>query len=466
MFTNLQQKYQYFGRTFWLVAFASFIDQIGNFILMPFIALYITDKFPGFGMTQVGIMFSIVGIGNLVGGTLGGSLADKFGRKPMILFGLVVSGTFSLAIIFIENVTYLYILLLGMGVLGSVGGPARSALMADVLTPDKRTEGFAVLRITMNLAATIGPALGSFLIAYNFNLIFIIDAISSAITGILFFLLIPETKPETSNVQIEQASSSVASKEIPVSEELAKKGYKHILRDSPFMLFVVISSLMALVYIQMQGTLSVYLRDNHGFTAEYFGYLIAMNAFLVVVFQYFVTRKIKHLPPLLMMAAGNLLYGIGFAMYGFVAAVPMFFVAMGIITLGEMVVTPFSQSIVANFAPEDMRGRYMAVQQWSGLAPTLFGVLGAGILMDNGNPIMVWILAGILSAIAALGFSLLHKMVKSNETEKEMEIASEQHDDLGMENSWDDQETPQDKIDADSISETIQDTLSVSVSKV
>ncbi|MHA1672330.1 MAG: MDR family MFS transporter [Promethearchaeota archaeon] len=405
MFTKLKETYSHFHPTFWMVALASFVDQIGNYIIMPFISLFITSKFD-VGLTQVGIIFVIVGIGNMVGGIFGGALTDKMGRKSMILFGLVVSGTFSIVIIFVESLTTLYIVILVMGILGSIGGPARSAMMADVLPPEKRTEGFGILRITMNIAATVGPLFGGFLaVGDNYDLLFIADAVLSVITGLLFFFLIPETKP--------QVSENGDTSEPTMKESMG--GYKEVLRDGKFLLFVLVSSIMGLVYQQMQTTLSVFLRDSHGFSAQNFGFLIALNAIMVVVLQYWVTKKIKKYAAFLMMAVGNLMYGLGFGMYGFVATVPLFFLAMVIITFGEMVVAPFGQTIAANFAPEDKRGRYMAVQQWGGLIPMLFGVLGAGLIMDNLNPNLVWLLAAILSVVAALGYVYLYFVVKPEE---------------------------------------------------
>jgi len=176
MFNQLRQTYRDFSRAFWLVAFASFIDQIGNFILMPFIALYVTGRYD-VGLTEVGIAFAIAGLGGLIGGIFGGALADKIGRKSMMLFGLLVSGIFNLSVIFINRVSTLYIVLMFANLLGALGGPARSAMVIDVLPVEKRTEGFGILRITMNVAATVGPLLGGLLADYNFNLIFIIDAI-------------------------------------------------------------------------------------------------------------------------------------------------------------------------------------------------------------------------------------------------------------------------------------------------
>jgi dipeptide/tripeptide permease len=62
-----------------------------------------------------------------------------------------------------------------------------------------------------------------------------------------------------------------------------------------------------------------------------------------------------------MMMVGTLFYLVGFTMYGFVSAYWLFLVAILLITIGEMVVMPVGQALVARFAPEDMRGRYMAM---------------------------------------------------------------------------------------------------------
>ena len=117
-------------------------------------------------------------------------------------------------------------------------------------------------------------------------------------------------------------------------------------------------------------------------------------------------------PALVMMAVGNILYGIGFGLYGFIGTVPLAFLAMIILTVGEMVVAPFQQAIAANFAPEDKRGRYMAVHGWSEIFPMLFGIIGAGLIMDNLDRNIVWYLAGILSFVAALGYVFLHMVSK------------------------------------------------------
>ncbi len=409
MFTKLKQTYQEFPETFWVLTFSSFIDQIGGFMLMPFIAIYMTSVF-GLTMVQMGFVFIIVGVGNMIGGMIGGAITDKIGRKKCALYGLLSSGLFSIVFIFINTITGIYILVGFMGFLGSIGGPARQAMIADILPPKQRVEGFGIVRVIVNMSATIGPALGGLLAIYSFKYLFLADAITSFITAIIFVLKIPETLPKSSEIQ-EKGQESQPSEE---SKPKKEGGYKAVFMDWRFMLFVLISAFMSLAYMQMISTLPVFLTRELGFDLNIYGLLISMNAFMVVIFQFWITRKIKMFPALVMMAIGNLLYGIGFGMYGLIATVPLAFIAMIIITIGEMVVAPFSQSIAANLAPEDKRGRYMAVHGWSELFPMLFGIIGAGAIMDNMDSSILWYLTGIFCFIAAAGYVLLHFVSKDH----------------------------------------------------
>ena len=398
---------------------ATFVDRIGGALLFPFFALYITAHF-GVGMTEVGILFAFFAAGSIFGGIIGGSLTDKYGRKFMLLFGLISSGSFSIIMGLVDNLNLFYVLATLMGVIGDSGGPAQQAMVADLLPEGKRAEGFGILRVIANLALAIGPAIGSFLATQSYLSLFIADAVSSLITAAIVFIAIPETKPEKI---IEKNRESIWQ---------TLKGYKDVINDRIFIAFIGISSLVTIVAMQMHSSLSVYLRDVHDFPAYKFGWLISINAAMVVMFQFWITRKIKKFSPMVMVAIGALLYGIGFGMYGFVSSEIMFFLAIIIITLGEMISAPISQSIVSNFAPEDKRGRYMGVFSFSWAIPSLFGIIGAGILMDNYNPNLVWYFGGLFSFIAMLFYFLLNKpfkirMKESYEKEISLEIIEQQN---------------------------------------
>ena len=88
----------------------------------------------------------------------------------------------------------------------------------------------------------------------------------------------------------------------------------------------------------------------------------------------------------------------------------LFVVAMVIITVGEMIVSPVSQALVASFAPEDMRGRYMAVSGFSWGIPFAIGPYLAGLLIDGPRPYLLWYAAGFIGILSTLGFLALHRM--------------------------------------------------------
>jgi MFS family permease len=406
MLEKIKITYREYPSAFKVLVLASFIDMIGGALLFPFFALYITDRF-GVDWIQVGFLFSVFSAGAIFGGLIGGALADKYGRRSMLLIGLMISGVGSIFMGLVDDLNVFFILAAILGILGNFGGPARQAMVVDLLPEEKQAEGFGILRIAMNLAVTVGPILGGFLATQSYMWLFLSDAVSSLITAVIVFVVIPETKPEKQEDKPEES----------VMRTIA--GYKEVLKDGVYMLFLSVSAVMVIVYMQMNSTLSLFLRDVHGFPLQSFGLLLSMNAFMVVLFQFWITKKISKYAPMKVMAIGALFYVVGFGMYGFISAVYLFFIAMIIITIGEMIVTPIQQTVVAKFAPEDKRGRYMAIFGFHWAIPNLFGVLLAGLVKEYIGANWVWYFAGILSMISVVGFWSLHGVAKKRFSKEE-----------------------------------------------
>jgi len=398
MLNQFRSTYKQFPREFWVLVMASFIDRLGGTLIFPFFALYITQKF-NVGMTEAGALLGMFSIAGLVGSTIGGALTDKLGRRSIVLFGLISSAFTSISLGLVNDLALFYPLAVVVGLLGNIAGPAHQAMVADMLPEGKRAEGFGILRVTANLAWIFGPTIGGLVASHSYLLLFILDAISSSITALIVFRYIPETKP------------SLAEGEQPETMAQTFTGYRKVAADQAFMGFLLTSILMLIVYQQLYNTLSVYLRDVHGVPAQGYGMMMSINALTVVGLQFWITRRISDRPPLLMMALGTAFYMVGFTMYGFVSGYPLFILAMIIITFGEMIGVPVAQALAARFAPEAMRGRYMAFFSLSWTLPSTIGPLAAGLIMDNYNPDWVWYGGGILCAISIAGFLLLQRQV-------------------------------------------------------
>ena len=138
-------------------------------------------------------------------------------------------------------------------------------------------------------------------------------------------------------------------------------GYLDVLKDTTFILFIGACILMTIGYLQIYTTLGVYLRDTHGIVERAYGWLMSINAATVVLLQIPISRQVEKRRPMMMMALGSFLYAIGLGAYGLVSSYVPFVIAMLVITVGEMVVMPTAQALVAKMSPEDMRGRYMAI---------------------------------------------------------------------------------------------------------
>lgn len=399
--TRLRSLYAEYPQQFWLLLGASFIDMVGNALIFPFFALFLTDKF-NVSLSEVGVLFAIFSIAGIVGSTIGGALADRFGRKPMALFALIMSAASNMTVVLVPNFTWLYVLAPVIGLVGAFGQPAWQAMLADLLPEDKRAEGFGLLRMFFNVAVMFGPMIGGLLAGVSYLLLFSVDAVTSIVTAIILAIKLRETRPADEPGTANQLAE-------PETLTATFRGYGRVLRDGTFMAFVGLGTIAWLVYHQMNTTLAVFLRDEHDFSPQSFGLLIGMNALMVVIMQFWITRKIRGYAPLLVSAVGVGLYTVGFGMYGFVSGALMFILAMIIITLGEMIAVPVFQAIAANLAPTHMRGRYMAVLGFSGAISGGLGTWLAGQIILYLEPEWVWYLAGIAGAFAALGYVLLYQ---------------------------------------------------------
>ena len=165
MLSKFRAIYSKFGKNFWLLMLSSFVDMLGGSLIFPFFSLYLTQKFD-VGMTQVGTMYLVWALASgVIGNVLGGAMADKFGRKTNMIFGLVASATSALLMVFIKDIVVFYISVATVGIFEDIAGPARKAMIADLVPDDLRGDAYGIFRIVFNLSATIGPAIGGFMVS-------------------------------------------------------------------------------------------------------------------------------------------------------------------------------------------------------------------------------------------------------------------------------------------------------------
>jgi MFS family permease len=396
MTSKVNRVYHEYPRAFWVLIAGMFIDRLGTNLIMPFLAVYVAKTFNA-GMTQVGIILTIFAISGVGGTILAGAMADKFGRRSVMIIGLVFGALSRVGLGLATSLNGLYVVAVFAGFFGTVGWPAQAAMVADMLPEHQRADGFGIQRVAANLTWVLGPMIGGVMAPITgYLLLFILDAVTSFVMAFMVFTMLPETRPErAANHPTESLGGSLA-------------GYGLVARDGVFMAFTVISILMIAAYQQMYSALSVFLVKYQQMPESFYGALLMTNAGMVVLMQFPITRWSSKRPPLLIMVAGTALYMVGLTAYGLVTSTVVYVAAMALLSLGEMLVMPTAQALTAQLSPPDMRARYAAVLGFTWVIPQALAPLGAGLVMDNLNPNWVWYGCGILCAVGIAGFYALH----------------------------------------------------------
>jgi MFS family permease len=367
----------------WILFFGMFLNKFGSFVV-PFLALYLTRE--GYTLTDAGLAIGAYGVGNLIASLLGGHLADTIGRRKTILLS-TFSGAGTMLLL---SQAHTLPLIIGLAALTGLASefyrPACSALLADLVPPEQRVTAFAAYRMSFNAGWAFGPATAGFLATKGFFWLFVGDAATSILFGLVVLLALPR-------------DMGAQRRENCWSEAIGE-----IRQDRKFHQAVLASFVVAFVFMQMSSTFGVHV-TRMGFSAATYGALISMNGAMVVLCELPLTTITRRFPARQVLAAGYLLIGAGFALNAFAHTVPALAGCIIIFTLGEMVAMPVSSAYVSNLAPAHLRGRYMGVFGLS-WALALIVAPGLGMKMLACNPMLLWLGCGTLGAIGALIISM------------------------------------------------------------
>ena len=388
MIQRLRGTMAEFPPQFWVLFGGMLVNAAGSSLIFPFFTLYVRQRF-GLPMATIGVaMAAMAGVG-LISGALGGALADRFGRKTLMVGGLMLAAVSSFTMGVVDSLAAFVAVAIFMNVIFPLSRPASEAMVADLVEPEKRARAYGLMRVAFNLGVAIGPAVGGFLAERSYFTLFVGDAVTSLVFALIILFFIAETKPEVAK---EERAAHGA-------------GYGPLLRDTPFLIFCLVSIAVAVVYAQMNSTWPVYMKENYGITERQYGLMMSLNAAMVVLFQFPITSFTERHARTTMLALAAVLYGLGFGLVGFVNTALLFALAIAIWTVGEMVHVPVSQAYVADVAPEDMRGRYMGAAGLTWGVGWSLGPLLAGLMMDFGDPRYVWygcLIVGLAAAVAFL----------------------------------------------------------------
>ncbi|ACL67727.1 major facilitator superfamily MFS_1 [Anaeromyxobacter dehalogenans 2CP-1] len=369
-------------RTFWMVWTGMLVNRLASFVA-PFLALFLVRE-RGFDAAEAGRIVAVYGLGVMVAGPLGGTLADRLGRRPTMLLGLVTGALSVAALALTRDPLALGALAFVNGATGEIYRPAMNAVVADVVPPADRTRAYGLVYWAINMGWSVGLSVAGLFAERHLSWLFFLDATTSlAFAGVLAFT-VPETRP----ADVEPAP--------------ALAGLAQVFRDRVFVVFMVLAlgGLMVFTQFQLAAPLDM---AAHGVGPSGFAWLMALNGVGVVVLQPLLGARLRRYEPSRALAASALLFGIGFGVNALGGSVPLYVLGVMLWTLGEVVGFPVANAVVADLSPAALRGRYQGAYSMSwGVAFTLSPLIG-GEVMSRFGARTLWIGTLVLGAILAAG---------------------------------------------------------------
>lgn len=393
---GLFDSYKGLPRTIYILFFVQVVNRFGDFVV-PFLTMLLVNKL-GFSMTRAGFIVTLCALAVIPGAMTGGKLSDHFGRKNIYLIFQTSSALLLLACGFIPTSKLMVVLIIMSAFFSGGIRPILSAIITDVLPPERRQAGFSLSYLGINLGVAFGPLVAGFLFNHFLPLLFIGDALTSFAAVFLVLSQIKESKPQ----HHENPSAS--------DLEKAEKGslLSVLLKRPEILIFLLLNVLFSIAYGQHTFGLPVQLNTQFGLSgAKYFGYLMSMNAIIVVLFTLPLNHMMRHIKATNIIALSGFLYAIGFGMIGMLHSMAGYMVSTLIWSIGEIMLSTSFGVYLANRSPENFRARINAVTTFFFATGTVIATSGMGIYTDAFGLAMLWPLLFVLCTVGAVGMKLL-----------------------------------------------------------
>ena len=348
---------------YWLLWLGTLINRLGGFVV-PFLTLYLTDQ-RGISVSQAALMVSLFGAGSFTASLVGGELADRLGRRPVMLVSFLLAPVNMLLLGLARPVVLIAVLTLLQGLFTDLYRPAVNAAIADMVPPQGRPRAYGYMYWSINLGAALAPVIAGLMARWNYYLLFLGDALTTFVFGLIVLWGVRETRP----AEVKHTAGT------PLRERVAQLGQEPLL-----LLFSGLALALGTVYMQGYVTLPVDMRA-HGMRPDQYGVALSVNGALIVLLSLPFSNVVTRWPRFGVLAVASLLLGLGYGLTAFASTLPLYALTVAVWTLGEIAASAVAPAVVADLSPVALRGLYQGVfgAAW-GLAFFVGPILGGWVL--------------------------------------------------------------------------------------
>ncbi len=390
-------------RETWMLSLVMLINRSGSMVL-PFLGVYMTDYLK-WGLAATGLVLSFYGVGSVMGSLLGGWLTDRYGEYRVQSVSLFLSAPLFLLIPFFTSVPGLAAIIWLQSLVSETFRPANSVAVTRYTQPHNIIRAFSLNRMAINLGFSIGPALGGVLSVISYNLLFVVNAVAAIAAGVMYVYFF-RNRHKIVAVQETKKPGTIVRSRSPY-------------RDGPFMVFCLLCALFAVFFFQFFNTIPIFYREEAGLSTAAIGYVLGYSGLVIVLAEMqMVNWAQKRWKLNTTLFAGALAIAVSYAMLAVNHHILVLLLSMTLLSLGEILVLPFTSTLTAMRAGKNKGGAYMGM---NGMAFSVSFIitpfLGTQIAGGWGFN-RLWIISGIVLLIVSIGFYVVVRKMETRSVEK------------------------------------------------
>lgn len=363
------------------------LDLVGFGIVLPLLPFY-AERFGGRGI-EVGLLIMVYSLIQLFMAPTWGRLSDRYGRRPILIIGLVGSALSYVVFAYAQSLTVLFVSRIMAGIGGSTI-PVAEAYVADVTAPEGRAGNMGLIGAAFGLGFVIGPALGGISSTWSVEAPGLIAAGLCALNAVLAFILLPESRdPKTAAA--------------PAARHSALSYVVRLARDPRSLNVLAVYFFFSVAWSVLQPTFSLFGAERFGFDERSVGYLFAFLGLISAVMQgALVRRLVPRVGESRLIRLAGLPFVLGMLTIAMSDSLPMLLCGLTLLAIGYGGVVPAALGLLSRLVSDDVQGGAMGVGQSVGSLARVTGPFLAGVAFDMLGLSAPYLIGAVVAAGAAL----------------------------------------------------------------
>jgi MFS family permease len=369
------------------------VNQLGFGAMVPSLPLY-ANSF-GVSASAIGLAVAAYGFARFASVLPGGQLADRWGRRPVLAIGGLISALGSFwcaeAHSFVEFILARIVAGAGAGIILTIG----QIVLADISSPDRRGRNIATYQAAFLFGFGVGPFPGGLLAdTYGLAAPFLMTGVASLLTTAIAWFLVSETRSARTN-----AAASNQAAEIPFVRQMLR-----LLSHRGFLLVSLISLMNAVVRTGgLFALIPLIATTTLGLSVTEIGFAMMVSGVCGFIAAYPAGWLADRLGRKAVIVPSTVLTGMSMVLFCYAPSYAWFMAASVVWSVAASISSSAPAAYVADTAPAGMNASAMTAYRMTADAGYVLGPPGLGLLADLTSSTVALVSASVvLVAIGAV----------------------------------------------------------------